>query len=82
MPSETERRILHLLETQFHVGSPQLLARHLGLNNQHLRNVMASLHDRGYLRRLVRGLYEVTKKGKGLLGRIKAKLARAGKDAE
>jgi predicted transcriptional regulator len=65
--SLTERKILHLLEHELKITSPVELAKKLGLNVQHIRNLVANLAKHEYLRRVVRGAYEIGKKGKAFL---------------
>ena len=57
--SETEIRILKKVEEEVRT-TPKLIAEELGLNPQHIRNLMASLAKFGFLKRITRGLYVIT----------------------
>ena len=65
--SKTEQKILHLMEHELKIASPIDLAKHLGLNSQHVRNLVVNLAKHDYIRRLVRGAYELGKTGKAYL---------------
>ncbi len=55
------------MEHELKITSPAELAKKLGLNNQHMRNLVANLAKHDYIRRVVRGAYEIGKKGKAFL---------------
>ena len=65
--SKTEQKILHLMEHELKIASPIDLSKKLGLNSQHIRNIVSNLAKQDYIRRLVRGAYELGKKGKAFL---------------
>ena len=71
--TETEKKIIRIVEKEVR-STPKLVAKKIGVSDQHVRNLMSNLSRFGLLKRIARGVYEkgakdipgVTKVGKGL----------------